>query len=40
MSSFPASPKLIKGGLILIDPASGAVQRVISLQYNPAGYRA
>lgn len=35
MSSFPGSPKLIKGGLILIDPASGAVQRVISLQYNP-----
>jgi hypothetical protein len=29
------SPRLLKGGLILIDPASGAVQRVIALQYNP-----
>ena len=35
MIPFPRSPKLIKGGLILIDPSSGAVQRVISLQYNP-----
>ncbi|KPC51528.1 hypothetical protein [Amantichitinum ursilacus] len=29
------SPKVLKGGLILIDPESGAVQRVIALQYNP-----
>ena len=35
MSSFPGSPKLLKGGLILTDPVSGAVQRIISLQYNP-----
>ena len=35
MSSFPGSPRLIKGGLVLLDPVSGAVQRVISLQYNP-----
>ena len=35
MSTFPGSPKLIKGGLVLIDPVSGAVQRVIALQYNP-----
>ncbi len=33
--SSPISPKLLRGGLILIDPESGAVQRVISLQYNP-----
>jgi hypothetical protein len=26
---------LLKGGIVLIDPESGAVQRVISLQYNP-----
>jgi len=26
---------LIKGGLVLIEPASSAVQRVITLQYNP-----
>ena len=35
MSGFPGSPRLVKGGLVLIDPDSGAVQRVISLQYNP-----
>jgi hypothetical protein len=26
---------LIKGGIVLLDPVSGAVQRVIALQYNP-----
>lgn len=35
MSSFPGSPRLVKGGLVLMDPVSGAVQRIISLQYNP-----
>lgn len=35
MSGFPGSPRLIKGGVVLIDPGSGAVQRVIALQYNP-----
>jgi hypothetical protein len=30
-----ASPKLIKGGLVVLDPASGAVRRIIALQYNP-----
>jgi hypothetical protein len=34
-STFPGSPKLLKGGLVLADPASGAIQRVITLQYNP-----
>lgn len=34
-SSFPGSPRLIKGGIVLIDPQSGAVQRIIVLQYNP-----
>ena len=29
------SPRLIKGGLVLLDPDSGAVLRVIALQYNP-----
>jgi hypothetical protein len=29
------SPALLKGGLVLIDPMSSAVQRVIALQYNP-----
>ena len=35
MSSFPNSPRLLKGGIVLVDPDSGAVQRIISLQYNP-----
>lgn len=35
MSTFPNSPRLIKGGIVLIDAASAAVQRVIALQYNP-----
>ncbi|MBS0467081.1 MAG: hypothetical protein JSS31_02305 [Proteobacteria bacterium] len=30
----PFSPKLIKGGIVLIDPATAQVQRVIALQYN------
>jgi len=35
MSTFPNSPKLVRGGLLLVDPSSGAVWRVITLQYNP-----
>jgi hypothetical protein len=35
MSSFPNSPKLIKGGIVLIDPQLAQVRRIISLQYNP-----
>lgn len=35
MTSFPGSPRLLKGGIVLLDPVSGAVQRVIALQYNP-----
>jgi hypothetical protein len=35
MTTFPNSPRLLKGGLVLIDPDSSAVRRVIVLQYNP-----
>ena len=35
MTTFPNSPRLLKGGIVLIDPESGAVKRVIALQYNP-----
>lgn len=35
MSAVPISPRLLKGGLVLVDPASATVQRVITLQYNP-----
>ncbi len=35
MSSFPNSPRLLKGGIVLIDPVTSAVRRIIALQYNP-----
>lgn len=35
MSAFPGSPKLIKGGIVLVDPVAGTVLRIIPLQYNP-----
>ncbi|WHZ26493.1 MAG: hypothetical protein OJF51_001288 [Nitrospira sp.] len=35
MSSFPGSPQLLKAGLILLDSDSGAIHRIITLQYNP-----
>lgn len=36
MTTFPGSPKLVKGGIVIIDPQSAAVQRIITLQYNPS----
>jgi hypothetical protein len=35
MTTFPNSPRLLKGGIVLIDPSTSAVLRVIALQYNP-----
>jgi hypothetical protein len=35
MTTFPGSPRLLKGGIVLIDPSSSAVIRIIALQYNP-----
>jgi hypothetical protein len=35
MSSFPGAPRLVKGGLVVIDPETAAIRRVITLQYNP-----
>jgi hypothetical protein len=35
MSTFPNSSHLLKGGIVLVDPDNAAVQRIISLQYNP-----
>ncbi|MDQ3279909.1 MAG: hypothetical protein M3Q69_00685 [Acidobacteriota bacterium] len=35
MSSFPQSPRVVHGGLVLLDPLTATVQRVIALQYNP-----
>lgn len=35
MSTFPGSPHLVKGGIVLIDSQTARVQRIITLQYNP-----
>lgn len=35
MSSFPASPRLIKGGIVVMNPDTSAIEKVIPLQYNP-----
>jgi hypothetical protein len=35
MTTFPNSPRLLKGGIVLIDPGTSVVLRVIVLQYNP-----
>jgi hypothetical protein len=35
MTTFPGSPRLLKAGLVLLDPTSNRVLRTIALQYNP-----
>jgi hypothetical protein len=35
MTGFPGSPRILKGGLVLLDPTSGLPVKVIPLQYNP-----
>ncbi len=35
MTTFPGSPRLVRGGIVLVDPESGQIQRVIAMQYNP-----
>jgi len=35
MSSFPNSPRLVKGGIVTMDPDTPALRSVIALQYNP-----
>jgi hypothetical protein len=32
---MPGSPKLLKAGIVLLDPGTARVTRVIALQYNP-----
>jgi hypothetical protein len=34
MTGFPGSPRLLKGGLVLMDATTSTVQRIIVLQYN------
>lgn len=33
--NHPNTPKILKGGIVTLDPATAAVQRIITLQYNP-----
>jgi hypothetical protein len=35
MSTSPISPRLVKGGIVTLDPDTFVVQSVIALQYNP-----
>ena len=35
MSASPLSPKIRKGGIVLLDPNTSAVRKIIPLQYNP-----
>src|SRR5205814_1388900 len=35
MTTAPNTPRLLRGGIVLIDSDSGAVRRIIALQYNP-----
>src|SRR3984893_6695014 len=35
MSGFPNSPRLVKGGIVTMDPDTSAVRSIIALQYNP-----
>jgi hypothetical protein len=35
MTNFSNSPRLVKGGIVLMDPNTSVVRSVIALQYNP-----
>ena len=35
MSTFPGSPRLLRGGIVLVDLDTSRLQRVVQLQYNP-----
>jgi hypothetical protein len=35
MNGFPNSPRLVKGGIVTMDPDTSAIKSVIALQYNP-----
>ena len=34
--NFPGSPRTLRGGLVVIDPDTSKVLRIITFQYNPA----
>ena len=35
MDTFPNSPRLLRGGIVLLDAVTSIVTRVVALQYNP-----
>jgi hypothetical protein len=35
MTGFPNSPRLVKGGIVTMDPNTSAIGSIIALQYNP-----
>lgn len=35
MTTFPRSPRVLKAGIVLLNPVSSVIERIISLQYNP-----
>jgi len=35
MTTFPRSPRVLKGGIVLLNAATSSIERIISLQYNP-----
>src|ERR1700692_1615749 len=35
MSASPLSPRLVKGGIVTMDPDTSVVKGIIALQYNP-----
>jgi hypothetical protein len=35
MTTFPRSPRVVKGGIVLLDPITSVPQRAVVLQYNP-----
>lgn len=39
MTTFPGSPRLLKGGLVLLNPMTNIVESIIVLQYNPETLR-
>ena len=35
MMSFPGSPRILNAGVVLLDPLTARVVRIVVLQYNP-----
>jgi len=35
MTTFPNPPKLLKGGIVLANPSTNAVLRILAMPYNP-----